>query len=284
MDMKSDWTSCGERRSHFLVEPRHTIAMPESPSCADRDEVRAWHAHIDHALGDPAAVAHARQSLTDVEQARFERYHGDADRRMFLLGRVMSRGLVGRALNVGAGGWEWREGPHGRPEIAQPTTPVRFNLAHSAGLVVCAIASGRDVGVDVEDLQRPAIDPAMVNRYCAPAEAADIEAQGDRWRDRFLVYWTLKEAYLKARGLGISVPLRDICFVLQPPPVRVTFLGSLAGTPSAWTFHLSQPTDRHLVAIAASAEDGVEPRVLISSYRVHRAGTMEGMEDMEKDL
>ena len=60
--------------------------------------------------------------------------------------------------------------------------------------------------------------------------------------------------------------------------------GSLAGTPSAWTFHLSQPTERHLVAIAASAEDGVEPRVLISSYRVPRAGTMEGMEDMEKDL
>jgi 4'-phosphopantetheinyl transferase len=223
-------------------------------------------------------VAHARQSLTDAERARFDRYHGEADRRMFLLGRVMSRGLVGQALNVGAGDWEWREGAHGRPEIAHPPTPVRFNLAHSAGLVVCAIARGREVGVDVEDLQRPATDPGMVNRYCAPAEAADIEAQGDRWRDRFLIYWTLKEAYLKARGLGISVPLRDICFVLDPPPVRVTFLGSLAGTPAAWTFHLARPTERHLVAIAASAEDGVEPRVLIDSYRVPRAGTMENVE------
>lgn len=244
----------------------------------------AWHAHVDHALGDPATVAHARQSLTDAEQTRFERYHGDSDRRMFLLGRVMSRDLVGRALNVGAGGWEWREGARGRPEIAHPQTAVRFNLAHSAGLVVCAVASGRDVGVDVEDLRRPATDPRMINRYCAPAEAADIEAQGDRWRDRFLIYWTLKEAYLKARGLGISVPLREISFVLEPEPVRVTFLGSLAGTSVAWTFHLSRPTDRHLVAIAVSAEDGVEPRVLINSYRVPGAEVPQLTKGTKKDL
>jgi 4'-phosphopantetheinyl transferase len=258
--------------------------MPEPASRADRDEVRAWHAHIDRAFGDRAAVARARGHLTDAEQARFERYHGDLDRRMFLLGRVMSRDLVGRALNVGAGDWEWREGTHGRPEIARPATSIRFNLAHSAGVVVCAVTSGREVGVDVEDLHRPATDPRMVHRYCAPAEAADIEAQGDRWRDRFLTYWTLKEAYLKARGLGISVPLREISFVLEPAPVRVTFLGSLAGTSAAWTFHLSRPTDRHLVAVAASTEDGTEPRVLINSYHVPGAGTMKDMEDMEKDL
>lgn len=239
--------------------------MPEPASCGDRDEVCVWYAHVDDALGDPAAVASAQHALTDADQARFARYQGEADRRMFLLGRVMSRDLVGRALNVGAGAWDWREGPHGRPEIARPSTLVRFNLAHSAGLVVCAVASGREVGVDVEDLHRPATDPRMVNRYCAPGEAADVEAQGDRWRERFLIYWTLKEAYLKARGLGISVPLREIGFVLSPAP-RVTFHGSLAGSSDAWAFHLSRPTDRHLVAIAVSIEDGAQPGVLVNRY------------------
>jgi 4'-phosphopantetheinyl transferase len=241
--------------------------MAEPASCVTRDEVCAWHAHVDHALGDPGRVADARRWLTAVEQVRFERYHGDLDRRMFLLGRLMSRDLVGRALNVGASDWEWREGAHGRPEIAQPATPVRFNLAHSAGLVVCAVTTGRDVGVDVEDLQRPPLDERMIARYCAPAEAADIAAHGARWRDRFLIYWTLKEAYLKARGLGISVPLREISFVLDDGAVRVTFLGSLAGTSDAWTFHLARPTERHLVAIAASTDDGVQPGMLIDTYR-----------------
>jgi hypothetical protein len=85
-----------------------------------------------------------------------------------------------------------------------------------------------------KDLTRRAPDPAIVTRYCSPAEAEDVCAQADGWRDRFLTYWTLKEAYLKARGLGISVHLSDISFTLaggeQP---RISFLDSLAGTDEA---------------------------------------------------
>ena len=252
--------SCGE--------PGHTIAMAEPASCPGDSDVRAWHAHVDDAFRDGAAIARARTGLTRGEQARFDRYHGDLDRRMFLLGRVMSRRLVGGALDVAPDAWQWREGSHGRPEIADPPTPLQFNLAHSAGLVVCALARGRAVGVDVEDLERPPLDSRMVPRYCAPAEAADIEAQGAAWRDRFLTYWTLKEAYLKARGLGISVPLREISFVLQPDGARISFLGSLAGTSTDWTFQLERPTGRHLVAIAASSTEGASPSIAIERYRL----------------
>ena len=239
--------------------------MPEPASHPGRDDVRAWHAHVDDALASPDAIARARALLSGAEQDRFERFHADRDRRMFLLGRVMSRELVGRALGVAPADWQWREGAHGRPEIANPPTAVHFNLAHSAGLVVCALSNGREVGVDVEDLDRPPIDPRMIQRYCAPAEAADIDAHGSNWRDRFLRYWTLKEAYLKARGLGISLPLREISFDLDPH-VRITFLGSLAAASTDWTFQLSQPTDRHLVAIAASTVDGVVPDIRIQPY------------------
>jgi 4'-phosphopantetheinyl transferase len=241
--------------------------MPEPASCPGRNDVHVWHAHVDDTLADEAAVASARTGLTGAEQQRFDRYHGDLDRRMFLLGRIMSRRLVGRALGVAPDAWDWREGARGRPEIAHPPTPLHFNLAHSAGLVVCALANGREVGVDVEDLERPPTDPRMVPRYFAPAEAADIEAHGAAWRERFLEYWTLKEAYLKARGLGIALPLREICFELRPDGVRITFLGSLAGTSTDWVFQLSQPTEHHLVAVAASRSEGVVPTITIEQYR-----------------
>jgi 4'-phosphopantetheinyl transferase len=239
--------------------------MAEAASGPERDDVRAWHAHVDHVFADPAAVARARRTLNDADRERFDRYHGERDRRMFLLGRLMSRQLVGQALGVAPEQWEWRTGRHGRPEIAAPPTLIRFNLAHSAGLVVCALAKAREVGVDVEDLQRPPIDERMVRRYLSPSESADVEAQGARWRHRFLVYWTLKEAYLKALGLGISVPLREISFVLEPG-VRITFLGSLADTSTAWAFQLLEPTERHLVAVAASAADGVRPTIRVGAY------------------
>jgi 4'-phosphopantetheinyl transferase len=186
---------------------------------------------------------------------------------MFLLGRVMARSLVGAALDVPPASWQWREGTHGRPEIAD-AGGLRFNIAHSAGLVACAIARDRDVGIDAEDLHRRRVDRALVRRYCAPSEVAEIESHGDAWHDRFLHYWTLKEAYLKARGLGISVPLRDIRFHVGHVDggehvghvdVRIGFDGSLAGSDDRWAFLLTRPTDRHLVAVAVSTAGGVEP-------------------------
>jgi 4'-phosphopantetheinyl transferase len=155
--------------------------------------------------------------------------------------------------------WHWREGERGRPEIASPDTRLHFNLAHSAGLVVCAVAWNREVGVDVEDLARRPVDWNVVPRYCAPHEIADIGSQNGQWHDRFLRYWTLKEAYLKARGLGISVPLEQISFQIEGERARIAFSGSLGDSDARWTFRLDQPTDRHLIAVAAWAGDGPAP-------------------------
>ena len=227
------------------------IPRPIDPPLA---AVHACFAHVDRLTRDSAVIARALRWLTPDERARFDRYRADVDRHMFLLGRVMARALVGRALGVEPCRWQWAEGPRGRPEIAAPPTDLRFNLSHSAGLVVCALARGRDVGIDVEDLARRPVDRAIVPRYCAPGECADIDAHGERWQQRFLVYWTLKEAYLKARGLGVALPLAELCF-LPDDPIRVMFLGSLAGTSTEWSFVLTQPTPTHLVAIAVEGTD-----------------------------
>jgi 4'-phosphopantetheinyl transferase len=136
-------------------------------------------------------------------------------------------------------------------------------VAHSAGLVVCALGRGREVGVDVEDLLRRPVERAVVEHYCGAAEVADIDARGPAWYERFLHHWTLKEAYLKARGLGISMPLAEIGFALDGAAPRVAFSGSLAGTDDRWAFVIARPTDRHLMAIAASTTDGSAPRVTI---------------------
>lgn len=221
-------------------------------------DVSVWYAETRDFpfLAEPDAPA---RWLTGVDRQRYDRFAGDDDRRMFLLGRAMARSLVGAALGVPPAAWEWREGSHGRPEIARPATSVRFNLTHSAGLVACALADRCDVGVDVEDLQRRPVDPAVVARYCTPEEIADIAVSREGWHDRFLRYWTLKEAYLKARGLGIAVPLAEIGFRLDDHRARIVFRGSLAGADDRWALVLTQPTSRHILAAAAEATDGAAP-------------------------
>ena len=230
-----------------------------------RDDVRAWHAHVDQVFADPAVVDQGRSTLNDADRERFDRYHAERDRRMFLLGRLMSRRLVGEALGVPPEQWQWRDG-HARPARnrgaadAHPLQPRAQRRPRRLRARECARGRRRR--------RRPAA-PADRRADDSPVslttEADDVEAQGEHWSHRFLHYWTLKEAYLKALGLGISVPLREISFALEPE-VRITFLGSLAGTSTSWVFQLLQPTDQHLVAIAASADDGIRPDMRIGVF------------------
>jgi 4'-phosphopantetheinyl transferase len=226
--------------------------------------VGVWHADIS-LLESDSVRERSLAWLRPGERTRFDRYRGDGDRLMFLLGRVMARRLVGRALGIDPTEWRWREGPHGRPEIDDPQTPLHFNLAHSSGLVACAVAPDREVGVDVEDSERPPTDPAIVARFCSPDEAAAVRVGEPGWRDRFLEVWTLKEAYLKARGIGISVHLSDISFSIGDD-VRVRFRGTLADADGGWAFRLVRATPRHLLAVATRTSDDAEPAVAIDAF------------------
>jgi len=240
--------------------------MPAAASWPSRSIVEVFVADIDGFRNAPERVSQAQAWLTDDERARASRFRRDADRAMFTLGRYMARTVVGRALDVAPSAWPWREGPHGRPEIDIAGTDLHFNLSHSAGLVICALARGRTVGVDVEHLGRRAFELALVNRYCSPSEAEDVCEQGKHWRDRFLVYWTLKEAYLKARGIGISLPLADISFTLTASGARLAFERSLTGTDARWTFHLWQPADTHLAAAAVDTADATTPTFHVQAF------------------
>ncbi len=106
------------------------MALPTSPG--DPGIVCVWHASIRHVFSrDSGAVARALPLLRPAERERFDRFRQDADRQMFLLGRVMARTLVGNALGVAPHDWPWREGTRGRPEIDDVDCPISFNLAHS---------------------------------------------------------------------------------------------------------------------------------------------------------
>lgn len=231
--------------------------MRLAASGALQADVRVWHAHTDCLAGDDDRTSRALGWLTPAERDRYARYRFDPDRAMFLLGRVMAKHLVGDALGVGPTAWTWREAARGRPEV-DGETDVTFNLAHSAGVVVCAVRHGGHIGVDVEDRHRRELDKRLVARFCAQPEVDDITANG-AWSDRFLEYWTLKESYLKARGVGIGVPLAEVCFDLRGSSPTVSFSGSLTGTDARWAFALRALSPRHIVAVAASVEDNAHP-------------------------
>ena len=191
------------------------------------------------------------------ERERFHRYRHPLTAHQFLVGRLMIRRWLEAVSGTPAAEWRLVEGTRGRPAIAHPASPWSFNLAHSGGIVACALSLVPDVGVDVEHLDRRPMERDLIRRYCSAKEVADIEQQPEDERSRrFLTYWTLKEAYLKARGLGISVQLADLDFSLDAPHPTIAFRGSLEGTDPAWAFALFQPTPRCLLSVAAPHPGG----------------------------
>ena len=206
------------------------------------------------AFADSALLARYRAMLTDEERRRTDRYRFARDRRTGLVTRALVRVTLSRYCDVPPDRWRFRTNDHGRPEIASPDSPLRFNVSHTEGLVVCLVGRGRELGVDAENLHRDRRWLDLAVRFFAPAEARALRGvPAARQPLRFLEYWTLKEAYVKARGRGLTLPLSGFRFDLPartPDDIRIRFTPAIDDDPVRWQFTLGRFGAGHVVATA----------------------------------
>lgn len=222
--------------------------------------LNAVHVDLVHA-DDPEAWAQHQGYLALMspdERERMARLVFERDRRSFLLTRALVRTMLSRYAAVPPAAWTFIANVHGRPEILDRPSGVpdlRFNLSHTDGLIACAVTIGREVGVDVEHIQRR-LTHDIAGRFFAPREVSDLRALPEHAQPlAFFDYWTLKEAYIKARGFGLALPLADFAFILAPPaPPRIAFEPALNDDPETWQFAQDWPTPNHRLALAVRRE------------------------------
>jgi 4'-phosphopantetheinyl transferase len=170
------------------------------------------------------------------------------------------RTVLSRYCDVPPMDWRFVRDAYGRPHVAAPHPPglPAFNLSHTRGLVVCAVTGAPEVGVDVEHVRERSTSLSIADRYFAPAEAAALRAlPPELQRERFFHYWTLKEAYIKARGKGLSIPLGDFAFELVGERgLRMRVAEPLKDDPARWRYWLCQPSPEHVAALCIRAEPG----------------------------
>ncbi len=222
-------------------------------------EVDVWMVRIDARVDSPLEVREAL--LPEEERAELARVLAEERRRLRGAGRVLRRLVLSRYADVAPEAWRFRTTPGGRPEIAAPSIwpPLRFSVAHTRGLVACAVAIDRDVGVDVEALDRRLDVDALARRVFA-REEIDALARLDPSARRiaFFERWTLKEALLKARGVGLAVSPAAVVVRRRSPEGGwvLAFAPPLEDNPAAWQVEVVQPTSRHLLALAARGQPG----------------------------
>lgn len=226
------------------------MTLPASPPL---HQVDVWAAETD-APGIQARLSAYRGLLSADEARRAERFLQPDDAARFVIGRTLARTMLSRYADVAPRDWPFVIDDHGRPELSErpPGAPdLRFNLTHTAGLVACAVTVGREVGVDVEHISRR-ITHEVPERFFSAREVADLRALPDADQHTvFFDYWTLKEAYIKARGLGLALPLRQFTFLRTAGRApSIAFAPELHDDPATWQFAQFWPTVEHRMAVA----------------------------------
>lgn len=166
-------------------------------------------------------MARWRGMLDAEELARADRFMFDPDREIFTAAHALARSVLSEATGRPTAFWRYAKGPSGKPRLAMEDAAggLRFNISHTSGMVCCAVAH-HDIGVDVEASDRR-FDLAIADRFFAPEEVALLHATPpERQVALFFRFWTLKEAFIKTTGEGLSRPLASFSFAFDPPRVR----------------------------------------------------------------
>ena len=191
-------------------------ARPSAAYSLPRDEVHVWRAKLNW----PAeCIAQWYQALSLDERERADRFHFPADRTRHIIGRAVSKILIAHGLGVTAADITFEFGARGKPYLASDPckSSLKFNISHSGDYVVVALAYGRELGVDVERMRTDFDPDGIAERFFSKRERLNLAAlPASAKHDAFFACWTRKEAYVKARGDGLNLPLEEFDVAFLP--------------------------------------------------------------------
>lgn len=249
-----------------LMPKAHAVPAAMAASCHDID---IWLTYYNEMIDD-RQLPELRSLLSDEEAARERRFYFADDRKRYLVTRAMVRMLLSRYAPVAPERWIFSKNAHARPAIADTIkaaeTEARdlfFNISHTRGLIALAVTRGREVGIDVENIATRSVSLDVANRFFSPTEVAELShVAPDRQQDRFFEYWTFKESYIKARGMGLSLPLNGFSFEFpQRNAVRIRIDPTLEDRDERWSFWQYRPSADYLMALCAERRGDRPPSV-----------------------
>ena len=233
------------------------------------DTVDIWLA-FDASFEAPEVHSKFVALMTAQERDRMQRFRFEALRRQYALTRAVQREVLSAyAPEVAPAQWEFEATAEGRPflALAFEHTGLYFNLSHTEGLVAMAVCRHARVGVDVEKMDRAPLDVA--ERYFSAAEIAQLRALPAEEQSRhFLRLWTLKEAWLKAIGTGISGGLDQMSIIFSSSG-EFRFERAEDDDAARWQFSQFEIGQEHVLALAVLPKSDVtRTRVTLREFRV----------------
>jgi len=224
----------------------------------DNEPLHLWCAYPGDLLDEDTAAASLRL-LSEDEHNRWQKFRFARSRREYLATHALARTALAHHGGQPPEAWRFTQNAHGKPAI-EPEGDLHFNLSNARDLVVCLIGKGVEVGVDIEPHARAKSVAEVADRMFSAQELAQLDAlDGEQRLDRCLQLWTLKEAYIKARGMGFALRTTGFSFLFAGGHIRLSIDDAeVADHAERWRFCLLQHQDH---CIAVMVEGRTAPRL-----------------------
>lgn len=228
--------------------------VPPASLQLQEDEVHVWRVSLKDLPGEPFHTI-----LVDDELERARRFYFEKDRRRWIKAHVVLRLLLGKYLAVHPRELRFTTNTYGKPALEYPPTGTRFhfNLSHSGELALYAFAYDRHVGVDVE-FMRAGIEyhELATHSFSGPECTALRALPASLQEEAFFLCWSRKEAYIKARGMGLSLPLEQFDVSLRPgEPAALLASREDPQATRRWSMRALEPGDRYAGALVVEGFD-----------------------------
>lgn len=205
---------------------------------------------------DEVTLQRRADDLSPSELARASQLAFATDKRRFVVAHAFLRSVLGSYLDCPPSAVPITADARGKPELGLGGSDVRFNLAHSGELAACAVAFGSPVGIDVERIGDTRDVAGLAQKVLSKRELLHLRAIGGITEERFLTAWTLKEAFLKARGEGLARDPSEIevSFDARGGSAQLLAVANEPGAEHKWCLTTLQLHDGYVAAVAVEGE------------------------------
>lgn len=216
---------------------------------------------------DNEALLTYQSLISEEELTNARRKRGKVAQRDAIVTRAFIRCILSHYQEIPPKAWSFGKGFNGKPFIANDNIDIEFNLSHATNLIVCAVTRKHPIGIDVEYIRRKSDTYKLAPRYFSPQEVKTLEAlpYAQQAID-FYHYWTLKEAYIKACGDGLAIPLSHFSFIIDSDKqVAITFDQRRNDDAKNWQHYLFHPTNDHKMGLSVRL-DSKQPLAITTRY------------------
>jgi len=229
----------------------HTFTLPTSVNFdLPVNTIHVWCAQL---TGPEEQIQLLKQNLSEDELERAARFHFPKHRERFIICRGILRVILGAYLAQPPAEVKFVYGENGKPALAEipGTRPLCFNLSHSSELALYALIRDGELGVDVELIRSVPEARQIARRSFSATECGYLDTVEQLLPETFFECWTRKEAYIKATGLGLSVPLNEFDVSVSPlEPARILNIKGDTEKASRWSLYALRPQRNYVGALA----------------------------------